>query len=282
MLAEPVARYPAWLLEVPESVHDVLIAETDAATLRRFGSTDGRIVEIDQRYMSIGQNGAGKERAWDKRTPLGVYFITERLDTSKLPEKYGVAAYSLDYPNAWDRLNNRSGYGIWLHGVDRRSFRRPPRDTDGCLALPNEELLRLVDGLEPLVTPVIVVRKMHWALPSDLHRLRTEFRLALETWRSSLERGDIVDYLSLYADDFRYRDMDRPHWSAYRANVFASRPLETVELKDVLLLADPEVLGLYLSRFTQVLASADGTEIGRGEGTFEPGTTRLSPEIGYA
>jgi acyl-coenzyme A thioesterase PaaI-like protein len=31
-----------------------------------------------------------------------------------------------------------------------------------------------------------------------------------------------------------------------------------------------------------VLADAEGTELGRGEGTFEPGATRLSPEIGYA
>ena len=31
-----------------------------------------------------------------------------------------------------------------------------------------------------------------------------------------------------------------------------------------------------------VLADASGLEIGRGEGTFEPGATALSPEIGYA
>jgi len=31
-----------------------------------------------------------------------------------------------------------------------------------------------------------------------------------------------------------------------------------------------------------VLTDASGLEIGRGDGTFEPGTTALSPEIGYS
>ena len=146
---------PAWLLQVPETVTDILIADTGSATMHRFARAGDDIVKIDQRYMSIGQNGPGKERAWDRRTPLGVYFITERLDTSKLHDKYGVAAFPLYYPNAWDRFNERTGYGIWLHGVDHNNPERPPLDTDGCLSLPNDELLKLAERLKPLVTPVI-------------------------------------------------------------------------------------------------------------------------------
>ena len=258
MMPTADARQPAWLIEVPDSVTDILVAETDAATMRRFLRAGERIVEVDQRYMSIGLNGAGKERAWDRRTPLGVYFITDELDTSKLHEKYGVAAFPLDYPNAWDRLNERTGDGIWLHGVDQRNPGRPPLDTDGCLALPNEEIVKLARRIEPLVTPVIVAREMDWAPPGDVETIRTEFRFALDQWRTSLEEGDILGHLALYDDDFRYRDMDRAAWSTYRLNVFESRPLEKVELTDVMLVADPEVPGLYLSRFRQTLAMEDG------------------------
>ncbi len=252
------ARVPAWLIDIPSTVTDILVAETGAARMHRFVRSRDGIVEMDQRYMSIGTNGAGKERAWDRRTPLGVYFITDRLDTSKLHEKYGVAAFPLDYPNAWDRLNGKTGYGIWLHGVDRNSPERPPLDTDGCLALPNEELLKLADRLEPWVTPVIVTREMRWAPPREIARLRGGLHAALETWRASLADSDIVTYLSLYANDFRYRDMDRAAWASYRLNVFESRPLAGVNLRDVFLVADPEVPGLYLSRFTQELDTADG------------------------
>jgi len=258
VVANSASQRPAWLIEVPDSVTDILVAETGSATMRRFTQAGGDIIEVDQRYMSIGLNGPGKEKAWDRRTPLGVYFITESLDTSKLHDKYGVAAFPLDYPNAWDRFNERTGYGIWLHGVDHNNPQRPPLDTDGCLALSNEEILKLADRLQPLVTPVIVAREMRWAPAAQLDELRLEFRLALDMWRSSQARGDVLDYLSLYANDFRYRDMDRGEWSAYRVNVFEARQLESVELENVMLMADPEAPDLFLSRFTQVLATNDG------------------------
>jgi len=252
------SRLPAYLLEVPDSVADILIAETSAATMHRFVRSSDGVVEKDQRYMSIGQAGAGKEKAWDQKTPLGIYFITESLDTSKLHDKYGIAAFPLDYPNAWDRFNKRTGYGIWLHGVDHNNPQRPPLDTDGCLSLPNEELLRLIDILKPLVTPVIVARQLNWAMPSDLDALRLEFRLALDMWRESQAQGDLVTYLSFYADDFVYRGMDRNAWSSYRLGVFEARQLAGVTLDDVLLVADPEVPDLYLSRFTQALMTDSG------------------------
>jgi murein L,D-transpeptidase YafK len=249
---------PVYLLEVPDTVSDILIADTSSATMHRFVRSGDGIVLEDERYMSIGQAGAGKEKAWDRKTPLGVYFITESLDTSKLHDKYGVAAFPLDYPNAWDRLNKRTGYGIWLHGVDHNNPDRPPLDTDGCLALPNDELLRLVDRLQPLVTPVIVARQMDWATPAEIDALRLEFRVALDLWRESLEKGDLISYLSLYADDFAHRGMDRDAWSSYKLGVFEARPLERVALDDVMLVADPEVKDLYLSRFTQVFTTSNG------------------------
>ncbi len=251
-------RVPAFVLEVPESVSSLLIADTDAATLHRFGHSDSGIVILDQRYLSIGQNGVGKRRAWDRKTPLGVYFITEQLDTSNLDAKYGVAAYPLDYPNAWDRYNQRTGDGIWLHGVDQNGSTRPPRDTDGCLALPNDELLTLSETLEPLVTPVIVARELVWATPDEVENLRMEFRIALEMWRQSLEDGDLPTYLASYADDFQHRGMDKKAWASYRSGAFDARDLESVSLEDVLLVADPEETGLYMSRFTQAFSTSNG------------------------
>lgn len=251
----PGALQPAWLLEVPDSAGDVLVADTGSATMYRFRNTAEGVTEVDRRYMSIGLNGAGKKRAWDRKTPLGVYFVTERLDTSKLDARYGIAAFPLDYPNTWDRLNSRTGYGIWLHGVDHRNPERPPFDTDGCLALPNDDLGRLLDVLTPLETPVIVARSMRWSESADVERLRIEFRRVLEAWRRSQETGDLLEYLSHYADEFRYRDMDLPGWSSYRMAVFEKRPLLSVTLSDMILVADPEEPDLFLSRFRQVLAT---------------------------
>lgn len=255
---DPVERMPAYFLEVPESVTSVLVADTAAATLYRFTVSDNRVVAQEQRYMSIGQNGVGKQRAWDRKTPLGVYFITKKLDTSKLDAKYGVAAFPLDYPNAWDNYRERTGNGIWVHGVDRNLPRRPAKDTDGCLALPNDELLSLAVHLQPMETPVIVARELHWLGVDEVERSRLEFRIVLDMWRRSQEAQDLASYLSLYDEGFRHNGMDKAEWSAFRLGAFTARPLSLVEISDVLLLADPEEPDLYMSRFTQVLTGANG------------------------
>lgn len=257
--AQQDQRVPAYLLEIPESVGTILIAETATSTLHQFLAGENGVTRQGESYMSVGQNGVGKERAWDRKTPLGIYFINDQLDTSRLHEKYGPIAFPLDYPNIWDRSNRRSGDGIWIHGVTPNSGRRPPLDTDGCIALPNDDLLKLGETLVPLVTPVLITREIQWADPEQLERAHAEFRRALDTWVSSYATGDLYNYLSLYDDNFSYRGMSREEWVAYRTQSITRAPVQSVALDDVLLLADPENSGLYLARFRQHIVYEDRT-----------------------
>lgn len=249
---------PGYVLQLPGHVTTVLIAETETATLHRFIRENKAFVHAGRVYMSVGENGVGKERAWDRRTPLGVYFINDRLDTSRMHDKYGPLAFPLDYPNAWDRRLERTGDGIWIHGVGPEGGRRPPLDTDGCIALPNEDLLELEAHVQQLTTPVVITRQIH-ALPNSLRdRLRDELRLALETWVKSYRDGEWHTYLSLYADEFEFQGLDKERWSAYRIRSAATRPLLDYSIDDVMLFADPEEDGLYLSRFRQTIVSERG------------------------
>ena len=240
---------PSTVIEVPEDVRDVLIADAANAELVRFTRAGETLEEADRRYMSVGRNGVGKQRAWDRKTPLGVYFLTEELDTTKLAAKYGEAAFVMDYPNAWDRLNERTGDGIWLHGVDPRTPDRPRRDTDGCLALRNDALLSLSEQLVLHDTPIIVTREIEWVRPEHVAKTRMAFREALEAWRHTQESGDLHGYLSLYADEFSARGMSKDQWAAFKLGAFAQRDVQTVALDNVMLLRDPETEDLYVSRF---------------------------------
>ena len=250
--AEP-SGVPAYVLAVPDYVEQVLIAETDTSTLHRYSVTDGTIELIDQRYMSVGSNGVGKQRAWDRRTPLGVYFITEQLDTTGLPDKYGVTAFPLDYPNGRDRQLGRTGDGIWIHGVPPGGERRPPLDTDGCIALPNEDLLDIAGDLRPLITPVVITRALQRTNKQELATRRDELRQALDRWRQSYADGNIHQYLSLYAADFRYRELSRDEWMALRVRRLQQYGSGDVRIDHVAIFADPEEPGLYLSRFRETV-----------------------------
>ncbi|MCP5092564.1 MAG: L,D-transpeptidase family protein [Gammaproteobacteria bacterium] len=248
--AGAVNELPAYLIRLPDSVKTVFVAETSAAAFHRFdNAADMKIDYQGTHYMSIGENGDGKQDDGDRRTPLGIYFVTEQLDTSKLHEKYGVTAFTLDYPNAWDRRMQRTGDGIWVHGVDRRGGKRPALDTDGCIALPNETLTKLENRFQPNVTPVVIARELKWVDRDALEELRVRLNAAVSRWAESLQDGDLHAYLSLYDDDFRHWGMNKTEWTVFSVDNLGSRSIEKVSVSDLLLLADPAEDEIYLSRF---------------------------------
>ena len=256
--AVPADQVPAYLIQVPPSIDSVLIANAASSELLRVANDAVTFPVLEKRYMSVGTRGVGKQRTGDRRTPLGVYFMTEELDTRRMDPKYGAAAFVLDYPNAWDRTQSRTGYGIWLHGVHPETPIRPPLDTDGCLALPNAELLDLKPSLALHAMPVIMTRHMQWSSQDHIAELRVELNAAVEAWRASLESGDLFAHLELHHADFSARGMAKPEWARFRAASLAANPVTGVSIDDLLLLRDPEEPELYLARFRQTLTNAEG------------------------
>ena len=246
LASEPV---PEWLIRLPETTPVVFVAETSAYAFHRFDRAGDSVKKVRQDYMSIGQGGVGKRAAGDQRTPLGVYFVIEQLDTTRLHEKYGAMAFPLDYPNVWDRRHGRTGDGIWIHGVDPRGGVRPPLDTDGCIALPNDRISSLERWFEPNVTPVLIAEDMAWSEADAVAEVRGSLEQAIARWARGLEQGDMYTYLEAYDDTFRHWGMNKDEWSAFSMETVGHRPISRVEVSDLLLLGDPVEPGLYLSRF---------------------------------
>lgn len=248
---------PEYLIRLPESIKTVFVAETTSARFYRFENAgEAGIRYAGDSYMSIGSNGDRKQRSGDRKTPLGIYFVTEQLDTERMAERYGYTAFVLDYPNALDRLRQRTGSGIWVHGVDRRGGRRPPEDTDGCIALPNDELAALEGYFEPNLTPVLISRTVEWGTTARVNELRKELGAAVDSWAESQERGDLYTFLSLYDASFRHWGMNREEWVAFQVQTLPERKLRSVTVSDLLLLGDPVENSAYLSRFR--LQSVEG------------------------
>ncbi len=250
-------RLPAYLIRLPESVKTIFIAETSTADFHQFDYVTDNIEYRGSRDMSIGRRGAGKQQAGDRRTPLGVYFVTDQLNTRPLHEKYGITAFPLDYPNIWDLRQNRSGDGIWIHGVDPDGGKRPPRDTDGCISLANEDLAELAIEFLANTTPVVVTRKIAWLDAEQISLLRNELEKVVSQWTAAVASGDMHAYLSLYDEDFERWGMQRPEWLAFSMQTLGTRAISSASVSDLLLLGDPDEDDLYLSRFR--LSVDDGT-----------------------
>lgn len=251
---------PAYLIRLPESVESVFIAETSSARFHHFENLNGEGVNHrGDTFMSIGDNGDHKQVAGDRKTPLGIYFVTEQLDTERMHEKYGYTAFTLDYPNTLDRRMLRSGDGIWVHGVDRRGGQRPPFDTDGCIALSNDVLAALEDYLQPNSTPVIIARTIEWTTPSRADVLRRELEAVVSRWAESRQRGDLYTHLSLYDEDFQHWGMNRSEWIVFQTELLQSRPIQSIDVDELMLLADTIEVETYLSRFRMVTRESERT-----------------------
>ena len=156
-------------------------------------------------YASIGQAGFDKRVEGDLRIPLGVYFITSRLDDQQVEELYGIGALPLNYPNEHDRRLGRTGSGIWLHGVPRATYSRSPYATEGCVALANDDMAYLMAVLQTRRTPVIVADDLKWATPTHQTAERHGFEALLTQWQQARARNDVRILTALQTDDFSAR-----------------------------------------------------------------------------
>ena len=92
----------------------------------------------------------------------GVYRVNSTIPRNQLIDLYGSAAFTLNYPNSWDRQRGRSGSGIWLHGTLSDTFARPPLASKGCVVLTNPDIDAVAGHLQDGITPVIISDRIEW------------------------------------------------------------------------------------------------------------------------
>jgi murein L,D-transpeptidase YafK len=210
----PAHTIPAQFLELsPRSRHAIAI-DASRSRLYLFENTPKGLNLVADYYASVGKLGIEKALEGDQRTPLGVYFITSRLDPATLKDFYGVGAMPINYPNPLDLSRGKTGSGIWLHGTPPDQFARAPLATDGCLVLANPDLERILQTVEPRSTPVVIARQLQWVAPHSVQADRKAFDTVLNAWRTAKTEGDMKRLLGFYAPDFQsYRKKPLDEWT---------------------------------------------------------------------
>ena len=247
----PGERLPEPLLKTGETHPTIVVVDLALSRLFLFDNRGDRPVLIDDYYVSSGKNGVGKQRKGDKKTPLGVYFVTQRLPGAALPDRYGPVAFPVDYPNDWDSRHGRTGSGIWVHGVASANYSRPPLDSDGCVALVNAELSEIAPRIEPGTTPVLIGFDIPWRTLDESAGRVAALEASLESWRRDWESGNTDRYLAHYADDFVGRGMGKTAWSTYKRRVSRNKSFIEVQLEDVSVYGYPNESDLVVVTFEQ-------------------------------
>ena len=210
----PAHSIPAQFLELsPRSRHAIAV-DASRSRLYLFENTPKGLQLVADYYASVGKLGIEKSLEGDQRTPLGVYFITSRLDPATLKDFYGAGALPINYPNPLDQSRGKTGSGIWLHGTPPDQFARAALATDGCLVLANPDLERILRTVEPRSTPVVIARQLQWVAPHAVQADRKSFDAVLNAWRNAKTQGDMNRLLGFYAPDFQsYRKKPLNEWT---------------------------------------------------------------------
>jgi murein L,D-transpeptidase YafK len=250
-------RAPRYLLQLPEKEKLALVLDSTKSTLFVFENTGKTPRYVADYYVTIGKNGLEKLREGDKKTPVGVYHVVSRLPKDKLTDFYGSGAYPISYPNEWDRMRGRDGHGIWLHGTPRDTYSRPPRASDGCIVLTNQDLETLAGRLQIGSTPIVIADSIDWAKPAEVESLRADLASSIESWRRDWESRDTDAYLRHYARKFAANGQNLAQFSAQKHQVNAAKSWIKVKLSDVSLLLYPGKEEMAVATFEQDYASSN-------------------------
>lgn len=235
----PFGKVPASLLRLAETQKYAVVIDLTRNRAYLFENKDNQARLVADIYAGIGSEGFGKELRGDKKTPIGVYFVTSQLADGDLDELYGIGAFPLNYPNALDRERERTGGGIWIHGVPRNTWTRAPQSSRGCVTIANRDFERLMGRVKARKTPVILTESINWVDSAQQADDHDGVLAAMKQWAEDWQSLNTERYLEHYSPDFVGQQMNFPQWKEHKYRVNENKEWIKLGLGDISLFKDP-------------------------------------------
>ena len=249
---DTIAKYvPRYLLQMQPDQKHAIVIDTQKARLYLYQNDNGRPRFVADYYVSHGKLGSDKRSEGDKKTPTGVYHVTDSLPAKKLGDLYGTGAFPINYPNEWDRRQGRKGHGIWLHGTPSDTFSRPPKASDGCVVLSNTDLDALSKNLQIGLTPVIISNSVEWLSFDDWQSERSALNKKIDEWRADWESRDVERYLKHYSPKFKSKEANFEQFASQKRKVNAGKSWVKVKLSNLSMFRNPGAEELVVTIFEQ-------------------------------
>lgn len=174
---------------------------------------EGTIVKISEYDSDQGKKEGDKHKSGDHRTPEGIYFIQNIKEGTELPfDLYGIRAFTLDYPNLFDKRQGKTGHGIWLHSIpDEKGLERGSR---GCVVLRNESILDISKYVDLQQTAVIIEKSTSPMANDELTEERKNILTFLNTWKKAWTSKDIESYMQFYSK--KHFSSDGKNWTSWK------------------------------------------------------------------
>lgn len=168
--------------------------------------------------IDIGKNDGNKTKRDDKKTPEGIYLLQEKKVAPNIPfDLYGVMAFTTNYPNVFDKFENKTGDGIWLHSIpDEVALNRGSR---GCVVLRNDALKKVEPFISLNKTFLIINNQISWIKTKEHEAKKAVAQEWLDAWKNLWEKQDLEKYIALYSDQFSDSNFNKKTWYAHKKNL---------------------------------------------------------------
>ena len=208
------------IIELPENENAIIVEKkTQTLFLYLFKSEN---LSIDFKVpCSTGEIKGIKQKAGDKKTPEGIYFLNDEYEDKYLSPIYGKKAFPTDYPNFLDKKFGKNGSAIWIHGTNKKL---KPMDSNGCVALENSNILKLSNYINLDSTPVIMVDTITMVDKDKLKKQKNDINNMISQWGQSIETGSYHDFLSFYSSNYLPEIFWWTDWNSLRSRINSGNP----------------------------------------------------------
>jgi murein L,D-transpeptidase YafK len=199
----PPGTVPSQFLALSTRSRYAIAVDASRSRLYLLENSDKGLQLVADYYVSVGKSGIGKASEGDARTPLGVYYVTSKLDPKSLKDFYGAGALPINYPNPYDVRRGKTGSGIWLHGTPPQQYARAPLASDGCVVMANPDLVQLLRKVQIGATPVVTAPSLQWISRAQAEKEAQSFTSAIAAWKDARANGNEAQLKKFYLPDFQ-------------------------------------------------------------------------------
>jgi len=166
-----------------------------------------------------------KQKEGDLKTPIGVYRLKDII--KNVESFYGPFAFETSYPNLFDRIHNKDGHGIWIHGVPIEG-KRDNNNTKGCIVMNNHMLEKLKSEINYQNTYLLISENK----PLTANKNEIASILAfLYKWRKAWRENNFETYKTFYDASFKRADgKNLEKFLEYKKRVFANKKYQKVKI----------------------------------------------------
>ncbi|EAI7628477.1 murein L,D-transpeptidase [Campylobacter jejuni] len=212
-----------------DNVAIVLTNKTDKI-LRVYSYEDGKIrKDFEQKEIITGLMG-DKKIEGDLKTPVGFYELGRKFNLGD--PYYGPFAFATTYPNLLDKVQGKTGGGIWIHGYPLDGSRLDEFKTRGCIALFNNNLEKFAQ---------VVQDKKVFVMTEEKEKIRAKkdqiasLLADLFTWKLAWTNSDTNTYLSFY-DEQEFKRFDKmkfEQFASMKKSIFSRKEDKKIKFSDI-------------------------------------------------